>query len=89
MGDVSNSGAEPADFQWLSESPMFATMGDEPTPGGPLTEDRVKTLGIVKMNDYIKQGTRHQFWEEYYVRVVMQVLLRKYSVGFKYSSVHT
>ena len=25
------------------------------------------------MNDYIKSGTRQQFWEEYYVRVIMQV----------------
>jgi hypothetical protein len=48
-------------------------MGDEPTPGGPLTEDRIKTLGIVKMNNYVKSGTRQQFWEEYYVRVIMQV----------------
>ncbi len=77
LSDVTSSShaaAEPADFQWISDSPMFATMGDEPTPGGPLTEERIKTLGIVKMNDYIKSGTRHQFWEEYYVRVVMQVL---------------
>ena len=79
LSDVASSSshaatAEAAEFQWLSESPMFATMGDEPTPGGPLTEERIKTLGIVKMNDYIKSGTRHQFWEEYYVRVVMQVL---------------
>ena len=52
---------------------MFAAVGDEPTPGGPLTEDRIQTLGIVKMNDYVKSGTRQQFWEEYYVRVIMQV----------------
>ena len=43
------------------------------SPGGPLTEERIATLGIVKMNDYVKTGTRQQFWEEYYVRVVMQV----------------
>ncbi len=52
--------------------------------GGPLTEERIKTLGIVKMNDYIKSGTRQQFWEEYYVRVVMQVggrILLRIKVG--------
>jgi len=45
--------------------------------GGPLTEERIKTLGIIKMNDYIKSGSRQQFWEEYYVRVVMQVKMIK------------
>jgi hypothetical protein len=58
---------------------MFAAMGDEPTPGGPLTEERIKTLGVVKMNDYIKSGTRQQFWEEYYVRVIMQVTAMLFS----------
>lgn len=46
---------------------------NEPTPGGPLTMERIKELGIVKMNDYLATGTRQQFWEEYYVKVVMQV----------------
>ena len=46
---------------------------NEPTPGGPLTNDRIKELGIIKMNDYLSTGTRQQFWEEYYVKVVMQV----------------
>ena len=46
---------------------------NEPTPGGPLTPDRIKELGIIKMNDYLSTGTRQQFWEEYYVKVVMQV----------------
>ena len=83
IGDVSSSlhastsgDVAAGDFPpWASDSPMFATMGDEPTPGGPLTEERIATLGIVKMNDYVKTGTRQQFWEEYYVRVVMQVRL--------------
>ena len=48
---------------------------NEPTPGGPLTPDRIKELGIIKMNDYLSTGTRQQFWEEYYVKVVMQVSL--------------
>ncbi len=46
---------------------------NEPTPGGPLTMERIKELGIIKMNDYLSTGTRQQFWEEYYVKVVMQV----------------
>ena len=44
-----------------------------PTPGGPLTPERVMQLGIVKMNDYLVSGSRQQFWEEYYVKVIMQV----------------
>ena len=46
---------------------------NEPTPGGPLTMERIKEMGIIKMNDYLSTGTRQQFWEEYYVKVVMQV----------------
>ena len=46
---------------------------NEPTPGGPLTPERIKELGITKMNEYLTHGTRQQFWEEYYVKVVMQV----------------
>ena len=44
-----------------------------PTPGGPLTEERIKDLGVIKMNDYLISGTRPQFWEEYYVKVIMHV----------------
>ena len=44
-----------------------------PTPGGPLTEERIKELGVIKMNDYLSNGTRPQFWEEYFVKVVMHV----------------
>lgn len=85
IGDVSSSShastsgdVAAGDFPpWASDTPMFATMGDEPTPGGPLTEERIGTLGIVKMNDYVKTGTRQQFWEEYYVRVVMQAVRNK------------
>jgi hypothetical protein len=51
----------------------FDETSNEPTPGGPLTTDRIKDLGIIKMNDYLASGTRQQFWEEYYVRVIMQV----------------
>jgi hypothetical protein len=35
--------------------------------------ERIKEMGIIKMNDYLSTGTRQQFWEEYYVKVVMQV----------------
>ena len=38
-----------------------------------MTNERIKELGIIKMNDYLATGTRQQFWEEYYVKVVMQV----------------
>lgn len=50
---------------------------NEPTPGGPLTNERIKELGIIKMNDYLSTGTRQQFWEEYYVKVVMQAVRNK------------
>merc|ERR1711997_786731 len=50
---------------------------NEPTPGGPLTNKRIKELGIIKMNDYLATGTRQQFWEEYYVKVVMQAVRNK------------
>jgi len=50
---------------------------NEPTPGGPLTMERIKELGIIKMNDYLSTGTRQQFWEEYYVKVVMQAVRNK------------
>ena len=48
-------------------------LGFLPTPGGPLTAERVASLGIVKMNAYLVTGTRQQFWEEYFVKVIMQV----------------
>lgn len=50
---------------------------NEPTPGGPLTPERIKELGITKMNEYLTHGTRQQFWEEYYVKVVMQAVRNK------------
>ena len=57
----------------LKEKKTSFENGEGPTPGGPLTPDRVKELGIVKMNDYLVSGTRQQFWDEYYVKVIMQV----------------
>ena len=30
-------------------------------------------LGVIKMNDYLIKGTRQQFWEENFVKGVMQV----------------
>merc|ERR1712141_132430 len=50
---------------------------NEPTPGGPLTNERIKELGIIEMNDYLATGTRQQLWEEYYVKVVMQAVRNK------------
>ena len=46
---------------------------DVSTPGGPLTEERIKGLGVVKLNDYLVNGTRPQFWEEHFVKVIMHV----------------
>ena len=42
---------------------------------GPLTVDRLPELGIVKMNEYLARGngTRQQYWEEPFVKVIMQV----------------
>ena len=56
------------------ESPMkIKSSSKMPTPGGPLTEERIKDLGVIKMNDYLSNGTRPQFWEEYFVKVIMHV----------------
>ncbi len=41
--------------------------------GGPLTSERLSELGIVKLNDYLAKGTRSQFWEEHFVKVIMHV----------------
>ena len=30
-------------------------------------------LGVIKMSDYLNKGTRQQFWEENFVKGVMQV----------------
>jgi hypothetical protein len=65
------------DMQMVTSTNKPETHDDnsnEPTPGGPLTNERIKELGIIKMNDYLATGTRQQFWEEYYVKVVMQVI---------------
>ena len=56
-----------------------------PTPGGPLTADRVTSLGIVKMNAYLVTGTRQQFWEEYFVKVIMQVSALRFQTQWKTS----
>lgn len=54
------------------ESPEAAA-----TPGGPLTEERIKGLGVVKLNDYLVNGTRPQFWEEHFVKVIMHAVKNK------------
>jgi hypothetical protein len=51
--------------------------------------ERIKEMGIIKMNDYLSTGTRQQFWEEYYVKVVMQVskslnLKKKMNIPYTY-----
>ena len=64
----------PASFQQHQHSEdVFC--GDGPTPGGPLTVERLPELGIVKMNSYLTQGngTRQQYWEETFVKTIMQV----------------
>ena len=56
------------------ESPLKIKGSNKmPTPGGPLTDERIKELGVIKMNDYLSSGTRPQFWEEYFVKVIMHV----------------
>ena len=56
------------------ESPLKIKGSNKmPTPGGPLTEERIKELGVIKMNEYLSSGTRPQFWEEYFVKVIMHV----------------
>jgi hypothetical protein len=58
----------------IIESPLKIKSSNKmPTPGGPLTEERIKELGVIKMNDYLSNGTRPQFWEEYFVKVIMHV----------------
>ncbi|TRY77396.1 hypothetical protein TCAL_00147 [Tigriopus californicus] len=48
-----------------------------PTPGGPLTPQRIAELNIVKMPDYLLSGSRQQFWDEHYVKVIMQAVRNK------------
>jgi len=58
-----------------TESPLKNKSKNKmPTPGGPLTEERIKELGVIKMNDYLSSGTRPQFWEEYFVKVIMHAV---------------
>lgn len=64
----------PDPLEWPSSDSQVEN-GYLPTPGGPLTPDRIGSLGVIKMNAYLVTGTRQQFWEEYFVKVIMQVLL--------------
>lgn len=48
-----------------------------PTPGGPLTPQRIAELNIVKMPEYLLSGSRQQFWDEHYVKVIMQAVRNK------------
>ena len=46
----------------------------KPTPGGPLTEERIDELGIVTYEDYVGKGlSTTDFWNEYFTKVVRQV----------------
>jgi len=80
-GKPSNSNMQPSTSMDLVSSTNKIDHHDdssnEPTPGGPLTMERIKEMGIIKMNDYLSTGTRQQFWEEYYVKVVMQAVRNK------------
>jgi len=58
----------------------------EPTPGtptsmgdfiNPLTLDKVASWGVVKMNEYLVTGTRQQYWEENFVKNVMESVRSK------------
>ena len=68
--EVADSISEPVGTESPSKNKSKNKM---PTPGGPLTEERIKELGVIKMNDYLSSGTRPQFWEEYFVKVIMHV----------------
>ena len=71
---LENGVSEPILETGTTESPLkIKGRNKMPTPGGPLTEERIKDLGVIKMNDYLISGTRPQFWEEYFVKVIMHV----------------
>ena len=45
-----------------------------PTPGGPLTEERIEGLGIHKYDDYVSKGLSNaDFWTEDFVDIVLHV----------------
>jgi len=52
-------------------------IANQETPGGPLTEERIQRLGVIKLNDYLVNGTRPQFWEEHFVKVIMHAVKNK------------
>ena len=38
-----------------------------------LSAEYLSALGVIKMSDYLITGTKQQFWEEHFVKVIMQV----------------
>ena len=43
----------------------------------PLTLDKVSSWGVIKMNEYLVTGTRQQYWEEHFVKNVMESVKNK------------
>ena len=73
---LENGVSEPILETGTTESPLKIKRRNKmPTPGGPLTEERIKDLGVIKMNDYLISGTRPQFWEEYFVKIITSITL--------------
>ena len=54
-------------------------VGVAPTPGGPLTEERIESLGVVSYDDYVgrqEDGTfksEIDFWNEEFADVILHV----------------
>ena len=54
-------------------------VGIAPTPGGPLTEERIESLGVVSYDDYVgrqEDGTfksEIDFWNEEFADVILHV----------------
>ena len=64
----------PSGLSGLGVPPPSSTGSSKPTPGGPLTPQRVRELGIVRMSEYLNTGTRQQFWDEDFVKIILQVI---------------
>jgi len=42
-----------------------------------LSQEKIESWGVVKMNDYLVAGTRQQYWEEIFVKHVMESVKNK------------
>jgi len=60
-----------------STSSNSSGSGAGPEFANPLTNEKIASWGIVKMNDYLVTGTRQQYWEEIFVKNVMESVKNK------------